>query len=247
MIACGLALALFTAQVPPPLVDAEPVSTQLAPPPLVDAAPVVPPPPLMNAEHVEEFSPPPLVNADVPLPSGPLAEEPERVPMLGVGADVGAPDGAGANIYVRLFKFLELHGGVAYNGVTAGLRGGVTFLPWDRWYVPTLTLEVGDHPAGDANPAVRFLTGNPHLNISQLENVGYGYQSALLGFEFGSREHYMIFLRGGVTRVVGHASSNATVIAAGGGSGANGTTTFGNIDAELTLPAAQFGFALYFF
>jgi hypothetical protein len=240
MLVSTIAIALLTAQtLPPPLVDADSVQTPVA---------------TSNASEGQWVTAPPLVDADVPLPSGPVAtanasllnEEPEHVPMLGVGLDVGAPDGVGANLYVRLFKFLELHGGGAYNGVTAGLRGGVTFVPWDRWFVPTLTLEVGDHPAGDANPVVRFFTGNPALNISQLENVGYGYQSALLGFEFGSREHYMIFLRGGVTRVVGHASSNA-VIAAGGGSGASGSTSVGNIDAELTLPAAKFGFALYFF
>lgn len=213
------------------------LSAQLPPPPLVDAQP-----------EGQWVSAPPLVNADVPLPTvGTEVNAPEelsRPPLLGVGLDVGAPDGAGVAAYVRLFRFLEVHGGVAHNGVSAGLRGGVTFLPVDRWFVPTLTLEVGDHPGGDANPVARFFTGNDGLNVPQLQDVGYGYQSALLGFEFGSREHYAIFLRGGVTRVSGHART-AQVVGTPTATASNVTT--GNVDVDLTLPAAKLGFALYFF
>lgn len=238
-----LALSLATAQYsPPPLVDApSTVAAPTSPPPLVNSDTAAP------AFETPEFSTNSGVANQVAVTADPVEPPAPHVPMLGVGLDVGAPDGAGVSAYVRLFRFLELHGGVAHNGVTPGLRGGVTFLPWDRWFVPTLTLEVGEHPNGDANPALRFFTGNDALSVSQLQDVGYSYQSALAGFEFGSREHYMIFFRAGVTRVVGHAGSNE-VVASNTSSAGNATgASFGNIDAELTLPAAKLGFALFFF
>lgn len=237
--------------VAPPLVEAPlanpPTADAMVPPPLVEA-------PLLKSLSADAMVAPPLVEAPVvnarAIPevqaSGNEVRAAPRRPFVGLAFDAALPDGAGVNLMVRPFHWLELHAGVAHNAITPGFRGGVTFLPLDRWFVPTLTLELGTHPPGDANPLLRAVTGNNSLRIGALENIGYDFQNALLGFTFGSREHFTIFLRGGITRVVGRTGSDNTVISSGGGSGTGvGTVTVEN--PTLLLPAAKVGFALYFF
>lgn len=256
-VGTAVLIAWVVAELPPPTVSAEESYT---PPPIVEVTEpeMVAPPlveaPVVNSPTADSVVAPPLVEAPVvnarAVPevqaSGTEVRAAPRRPFVGLAFDAALPDGAGVNLMVRPLRWLELHAGVAHNAITPGFRGGVTFLPVDRWFVPTLTLELGTHPPGDANPLVQAVTGNSSLRISALENIGYDFQNALLGFTFGSREHFTIFVRGGITRVVGRTGSEETVISSGGGSGTGvGTVTVEN--PTLLLPAAKVGFALYFF
>lgn len=223
--------------------------SELPPPPLVEAD-TYSPPPLVSAPVTENVKTPPLRSpapTEVQTPGAPQAGDSraQRRPWVGVSLDAALPDGAGVNVMVRPWRWVELHGGVTHNAISPGFRGGLTLLPADRWFVPTLTLELGTHPPGDANGVLRTITGNDSLNISALENFGYDYQNALLGFTFGSRDRYTIFLRGGVTRVVGRTGSDEIVISSGGSGSGSGAVTLEN--PTLFLPAVKVGFALYFF
>jgi hypothetical protein len=210
-------------------------SVDASAPPLVEAPATVEDAPRAGAASGEVQAASNNVNAAV-----------DHRPFVGLSFDAALPDGAGVNLMVRPFNWLELHAGVAHNAITPGFRGGVTFLPVDRWFVPTLTLELGTHPPGDANPIVQTVTGNSALSFAALDQIGYDYQNALVGFTFGSREHYTVFLRGGVTRVVGRSGSEQLVVSNGGGTSSGvGSVTVEN--PTLILPAAKIGFALYFF
>lgn len=230
--------------------------SQLPPPPLVEAEEVYSPPPLVDAPMTDATVAPPLVSAPM-ADAAPAEVQTSRAevaqavkesrPLFGVALDVSVPDGAGANVMLRPFHWVELHGGVAHNAITPGFRGGVTFLPVDRWFVPTLTLELGTHPPGDANGIVQTITGNPNISFDALRDVGYDYQNAMLGFTFGSREHFTLYMRGGLTHIVGRSGEGEVIVPSGGGSGGTSSGSAGTPQTELWLPAVKLGFALYFF
>jgi hypothetical protein len=122
-------------------------------------------------------------------------------PRLGIMADAGVPDGATASVVVRPYGFVRLHGGVSYNGISNGVRGGITLLPLPFWFTPTLSVDYGRYFEGDANPLVRRITGDGEFNSEVLERIGYDYVNAHAGLAFG-RRWVTFYLQGGATRVV---------------------------------------------
>lgn len=226
---------MSTAQLPPPpLVEAE--TEVYSPPPLVEA-PIAPP--LVTA--------PPSTGVETKAPEAVAQPAEERRPMLGVGLDAALPDGAGVNLSLRPIRYLELHAGIAHNAISSGFRGGVTFLPADHWYVPTLTVELGTHPPGDANPILQTITGNSAISFDALRDIGYDYQNAMLGFTLGSRDRFTIYLRGGITHVTGRTSESDQVVIADGAGAGSGAGSITVDRPELWLPAIKAGFAIYFF
>src|SRR5688572_24112483 len=79
---------------------------------------------------------------------------------LGVTVDAGVPDGASAAVVVRPVSRLRLHAGATHNAISTGMRGGITLSPLRTWFSPTLSLDVGAYPEGDANPLVRTVSGD---------------------------------------------------------------------------------------
>src|SRR3989442_4804519 len=75
------------------------------------------------------------------------------LPLVGVMADVGLPDGAGASLVVRPMKWLRVTGGGTYNMISSGVRAGASLLPFG--WGPSLSVEGGHYFDGDANGLVR--------------------------------------------------------------------------------------------
>ena len=120
----------------------------------------------------------------------------------GVTFDVGVPDGTNAALVFRPIRAVRLHAGFGHNGITHGYRAGVTLVPFGSWFSPTLSVDVGRYPEGDANPLVRMAVGDPTFSAPALERVGYRYGNLHLGLEFG-RKRATFYIHGGVSRVVG--------------------------------------------
>ncbi len=121
---------------------------------------------------------------------------------LGVTVDAGVPDGTNAALVVRPVRPLRLHVGVGYNGISQGYRVGATLVPFGTWFSPTLSVDAGAYPEGNANPLVRRATGDATFNAAVLEHVGYRYANAHVGLEFG-RKWATFYIHGGVSRVTG--------------------------------------------
>lgn len=129
------------------------------------------------------------------LPTVAIAE-----PRVGIGGDVGVPDGAQASLAMR-WSAVTFYAGTGHNGVTRGLRAGIELAP-ASWFVrPTLSADYGRFPEGDANPFARMVSRDPMFYSASLERVGYDYANGHLGIEIGRR---LVFsLRGGVSHITG--------------------------------------------
>lgn len=162
-------------------------------------------------------------------------------PRFGLMADAGLPDGATASLVVRPWSFLRLSGGAGYNGISRGLRAGVTLAPLPFWLTPTLSIDYGRYPEGDANPLARRLTGDPEFSSELLERVGYSYANAHAGLAFG-RQRVTFFVQAGATRVTGNVH-NLNAVAGGEMS----SVTFHD-DPRITMwsISARLGLVVYF-
>lgn len=139
--------------------------------------------------------------ADAPLVTaeGDVAGAPAEHPFLGVQADVGLPDGAGASAMVMPVSWVRVHVGGLATLTGSGVRAGVTLLAFSRAPVrPTLGVEAGYSFTGSAR-WIPFVDTVPWLG-SALEQVSYAWASAQAGFELGSR-HVAFVLRGGLSYV----------------------------------------------
>ena len=134
------------------------------------------------------------------LASTNAAAEPTR--LVGVMADVGVPDGATGSIVVRPINAVRLSAGACYNGVSTGGRVGVTLAPVRAWISPTLSLDYGRYPEGNANPLARRISGDQTFESQLLERVGYDYANAHVGFVLG-RKRASFYLQGGMSRTSG--------------------------------------------
>jgi len=164
--------------------------------------------------------------------------EPDSLPVFGVMADVGAPDGANVSLVVRPISRVRIYGGVGHNYVSRGVRGGIAISPLRTWITPTLSADYGRYFEGDANPLARMISGDPTFSSPALDHVGYDYATARVGLELG-RRRFTFFLHAGATRITStvhnlSTSANATMV------------TFSNDPTlKLTTLSARLGFILY--
>jgi hypothetical protein len=130
-----------------------------------------------------------------PAPS----EAAPSLPWLGLMADVGVPDGAQGSIVLRPWKALRFSAGGGYNGISKGVRGGFSILPFGRG--PSLSIEAGKFFEGDANAAARKYMPS-FQDVAVLQRVGYEYANAHLGLDFGYKR-VTFFIHGGMTYLRG--------------------------------------------
>jgi hypothetical protein len=119
-----------------------------------------------------------------------------KLPVVGVMADVGLPDGAGASLVVRPKKWVRLTGGGTYNMISSGLRAGASLLPFG--WGPSLTVEGGHYFDGNANTVIAKFAGAGYQSNAVLERVGYDYANAHLGLDLGYRR-VTFFIHGGMS------------------------------------------------
>lgn len=160
---------------------------------------------------------------------------------FGLLVDAGVPGGAGLAAMFRPWSFLRLEGGLNWNYLSFGLRGGVTVVPFEWGITPTLHFEGGHFFAGDAS---RFST-DPAARLV-LQRVPEDYLSASLGLEFGSQQRFVFFLRTGLCWIRTEADNLAAAINA-----ANPSTkpakSAANMPLLLQVPTVSVGVLLFLF
>jgi len=152
---------------------------------------------------------------------------------VGMQMDVGVPDGAALGLVLRPIPFHKydwLHVGVSgtYNVLAPGIRVGATFDPIKFPVAPTLTAEYG-HAFEGKVPGVDKSPG-----------VSYDYTNLHLGLEFGNRDTFRFFLRGGVSYLNVNTSGFQETMS-------NKDVAIGNPSFTARVaPTAKLGFSLYF-
>ena len=125
-----------------------------------------------------------------------------HTPVVGVMTDVGVPDGATASLVVRPARAIRLELGVGHDGAGPGVRAGLTWIPLSSWITPVVSIGAGRFFETDANPVVRYVTGDATFSSPLLDRFGYDFAVARVGVEMGRRP-VTFFVHAGVTAVEG--------------------------------------------
>jgi hypothetical protein len=159
---------------------------------------------------------------------------------FGLLVDGGVPGGAGLAGMFRPWRFLRVEGGLNWNYLSLGLRGGVTVIPFEWGVTPTLHLEGGHFFPGNAS---RF-TGSAGAKIL-LGRVPEDYLSASVGLEFGSQQRFVFFLRMGLCWIRSTAQNVKQAIQAQAPSA--GVKSAGDMPLLLQVPTVSVGVLLFLF
>jgi hypothetical protein len=124
----------------------------------------------------------------------------KSLPILGVMADVGVPDGLIVSAVYRPWEWMRLSAGGGTNSISAGWRAGITLLPLGAG--PSASVEYGRYLDGNANALAKLFMGSDFTGSSALDRIGYEYLNANLGLDFGFRD-FVFFLHGGITMIRG--------------------------------------------
>ncbi len=170
--------------------------------------------------------------------------DPERLAPFGLMLDAGIPGGVGLSAAFRTSKSVRLHVGATHNGIRLGARAGITLLPMQGSYTPSVSLEVGHAFSGDSRTLARRMADLSQPPLFSMERVGFTYASTHLGFELGEPGHYTLFLRGGMSLVQLEVPDvedlGEPFIDSLGKSGAKGGRFV------YMMPSVKFGLILYF-
>lgn len=172
-----------------------------------------------------------------------LVREDRTRPRFGTMVDVGVPDGATVSIVYRPIRALRLSGGMSHNFVSLGQRVGVSFVPFDGWVSPTLSVEYGRYAEGNANPLARMVTGDATFSSSTLDRVGYQYANARVGLELG-RKWFTFFLHAGASYVNGNVH-NLSAAMMSESSGNTSVTFSADPTVHMWSVSARLGFVIY--
>ena len=179
------------------------------------------------------------------ITGAPAAPPPAKLPAVGVMADVGLPDGAGASLVYRPMKWLRVTGGGTYNMISSGVRAGASLLPFG--WGPSLTVEGGHYFDGDANGLVRKFAGSSYQSNAVLERVGYDYANAHLGLDLGYRR-VTFFIHGGMSFIRASVHNVDQALQSDpGSSSSSGTTVAVKQDPIIRAftPSAKLGLIVY--
>jgi hypothetical protein len=161
--------------------------------------------------------------------------------------DAGLPDGAIASLVLRPASWLRFAAGAGTNSAAAGLRGGVSIVPFATG--PSLTLEVGHYLDGPVNSVVQAFVGGIGRVSEYVRRMNYTFANAHTGIDVGNRD-FTFYVHGGLTYV--HAVLRELDVADlqlnPGVRPAEGTTTVRiNTDPEIRLvtPSVKIGFVVY--
>jgi hypothetical protein len=104
---------------------------------------------------------------------------------------------------IRPASFARLHLAGGTNTSGAGLRGGLTLIPYWFWFVaPSVNVEAGFCRVGQVNSVVTTFFQVPGWMKEYAQEAGYTYFNGQLGLEFG-KDVVTGFLHAGVSYVTG--------------------------------------------
>jgi hypothetical protein len=163
-------------------------------------------------------------------------------PQFGLAAGAGVPGGAALAGVFRPWPFLRGEAGLNWNYVGFGVRGGVSYIPFEWGVTPTLNLEGGHFFSGDASSFV----GNDRPGVQLLlRDVREDFVTASVGLEVGSQQRFVFFLRLGMSWIWSGARNVQQAIALENAGSASTVKSAGDISLLLRTPTASLGVILF--
>jgi hypothetical protein len=180
--------------------------------------------------------------------AGERTAHPRRLPIFGLGADVGVPDGANLSLVASPVPWVRFQLGFGSNGIGRGFRVGATLLPFRDG--PSVAAEYGHYQDGNANALIARLAGEGFQTSPLLERVGYDYFNLHFGLNFGY-QRAVFFVQGGLSIVRGQIHNVAPFVhdetSSPDGTGAGSTEVVVRADPRLkaTGIAGKLGLIVY--
>ena len=126
----------------------------------------------------------------------PAATRRPGLPVVGLMADAGLPDGFMGSLTIRPIQYLRLHAGAGTNSSSPGFRVGMSVLPLGVG--PSVNLEVGHYLDGDANGLVRTAVSGLGRFANYVNRLNYTFANAHAGVDIGKQD-FTFFIHGGFT------------------------------------------------
>ena len=129
--------------------------------------------------------------------------------MLGVSSDVGMPDGLNLGLVLAPADWMRLGASIGTNSASLDYRGGLSIVPvgWG----PSFTLEAGHCNTAATTSVIRAFFTVPSWVRSYVQQLGYTYVNAHLGFDYRIGG-LILFVHGGYTYLTGTIRSPAAVV-----------------------------------
>jgi hypothetical protein len=190
------------------------------------------------------FAAPDVSRDPIASRSAPPADDARRLPVIGLGADAGLPDGVMASLVLRPLDVLRLQIGAGTNTASPGFRAGLSVIPFVAG--PSLTLEAGHYLSGDADGLVQTIFGGLGRFASYVGKLDYTFVNAHAGLDFGY-ENFTFFLHGGVTYLHATLSDLEVPLDTSSKTGAPPTTLTFHEDPVVRMwtPSVKLGVILY--
>jgi hypothetical protein len=145
----------------------------------------------------------------------------------GLSLDAGLPDGLNAGLAVLPAPWLRLGAALGTNSASLEYRGGLAFLPLG--WGPSFVLEAGHCNMAPTNSMVRAFVGAPAWVSPYVQEFGYTYFNAQLGFDL-ALGRVVLFLHGGYSYLMGTVRAPQPVVV----DRTTGTTVTIAQDGEVT-------------
>jgi hypothetical protein len=150
--------------------------------------------------------------------------------VVGMGFDVGAPDGLALGIVGRIPSIPVLKAEVAGTyALSEGIRGSLIFDPFRSPVSVILALDAGHMFPGK----IPFFDKSPMIQ--------YNYMNLQPGLTFGSRDGFRFFIRGGVSWISGSISDTGKLFEL-----SNGVSMSDPTFSVRIVPSAKLGFVAMF-
>jgi hypothetical protein len=120
--------------------------------------------------------------------------------FVGLGVDVGMPDGLLVGLVLLPSDWLRLQGAIGSNSASIAYRAGASFIPvgWG----PSFTTEVGHCNLAATTSLLRSFFSVAQWMQPYVQQLGYTYVNAHLGFDYPVGD-VTLFLHGGYTYLMG--------------------------------------------
>jgi hypothetical protein len=129
--------------------------------------------------------------------------------IFGVASDVGMPDGLNLGLVVAPVDWLRLGASMGTNSASLDYRGGLSLIPMG--WGPSFSAEVGHCNIADTTSTIRYFFSVPSWVQSYVQQLGYTYVNAHLGFYY-NLANFTLFIHAGYTYLVGTVRATQPIV-----------------------------------